>query len=101
VFLPDEEEEGLHLHRVVDGQRRGDKLHVLVQDSLLHREPLDLRKGTVTAWGQVDLLQELVALAESKGMSLQACAARYATASLPEQPQGWRFHAFLGLVPKR
>src|SRR2546427_1771699 len=51
VFLPDEEEEGLQLHRVVDGQRRGGKLHVLGQDSLLHREPLDPRKGAVTAWG--------------------------------------------------
>ena len=102
VFLPDEEEEGLQLHRVVDGPRRGEKLHVLVDKSLLSPERLSFTGAeSVTPWGQVDLLQELVALAESKGLSLQACAARYATASLPEQPQGWRFHAFLGLAAKR
>ena len=98
VFLPDEEEEGLQLHRVVDGQRRGDKLHVLVQDSLLHREPLDPRKGSVTAWGQADLMQELLALAEGKGLALDACAGKYATASLPDKAQGWRWHGVLGFV---
>ncbi len=98
VFLPDEEEEGLQLHRVVDGQRRGDKLHVLVQDSLLPREPLDPRKGSVTAWGQADLMQELLALAEGKGLALDACAGKYATASLPDKAQGWRWHGVLGFV---
>jgi CRISPR-associated endonuclease/helicase Cas3 len=98
VFLPDEEEEGLQLHRVVDGQRRGEKLYVLVQDSLLYREPLDPRKGTVTAWGQADLMRELVALAEGKGLALDACASKYATASLPDKAQGWRWHDVLGFV---
>ncbi|QRI90037.1 type I-F CRISPR-associated helicase Cas3 [Delftia lacustris] len=98
VFLPDEEEEGLQLHRVVDSQRRGDKLYVLVQDSLLHREPLDPRKGSVTAWGQADLMHELLALAQGKGLALDACASKYATASLPDKAQGWRWHGALGFV---
>lgn len=102
VFLPDEDEDRLCLHRVVDGPRRGDKLYVPVEQSLLHPEPLLLTgQGSVTPWGQVDLMQELVALAEGKGMSLRACAARYAGASLPDSTQGWRFHMHLGWVVKR
>ncbi|MDR0226780.1 MAG: type I-F CRISPR-associated helicase Cas3f [Burkholderiaceae bacterium] len=99
VFLPNDEEDALHLHRVVDGPRRGDKLYVPVQESLLHQVPLASQgQGAVTPWGQVDLMEELVALAESKGISLAACAARYATVSLPDKAQGWRWHGMLGFV---
>lgn len=99
VFLPDDEEESLRLHRVVDGPRRGDTLYVPVQDSLLSLQPLHVTgEASVAPWGQVDLMQELVALAEAKGMSLGACAARYAVASLPDKAQGWRWHDVLGFV---
>lgn len=102
VFLPDEDEADLRLHRVVDGQRRWDKLYVPVGQSLLSPERLSFTGSeSVTPWGQVDLLQELVALAQSSGVSLEACAHKYATASLPDNPQGWRSHACLGLVAKQ
>ncbi len=98
VFLPDEEEERLHLHRVVDGQRRGDTLYVPVQD-LLHPEPLRFTgQDSVTPWGRVDLMQALAALAQDTGRPLDACAKKYAIASLPDKAQGWRWHGVLGFV---
>ncbi len=102
VFLPDDEEERLLLHRVADGERRGDKLHVCVDESLRHAVPLHPAQPTgVTPWAQVDLLQELVALAQGRDLPLPACAARYAGASLPEGRQGWRFHEALGFALQR
>ena len=102
AFLPDDEEERLLLHRVADGERRGDKLYVPVEESLLHRLPLapDAKAG-VTPWAQADLLEQLAALAQDKGLSLSACAARYATASLPDRQQGGRFHEWLGFTAGR
>lgn len=101
VFLSDEDDEDLCLHRVVDGSRRGDTLHVPVEESLLYRESPDLsNRTTVTSWVQVDLRKELEALADDKGLSFAACAGRYATASLPDERQGWRFHGALGFSRK-
>ena len=97
AFLPDDEEERLLLHRVADGERRGEKLYVPVEQSLLHRCPLaPMARAGVTPWAQVDLLEELAALAQGKGLLLPDCAARYATASLPDAEQGWWFHEALG-----
>lgn len=102
VFLPDDEEERLRLHRVVDGSRRGDKMYVPVEYSLLHAEPLSIEeKMAVAPWLRVDLMQELTTLAEDEGLPLRACAARYAIASLPDPPQGWRFHTSVGWTVKR
>lgn len=102
VFLPDDEEERLRLHRVVDGSRRGDKMYVPVEYSLLHAEPLSIEeKMAVAPWLRVDLMQELTTLAEDEGLPLRACAARYAIASLPDSPQGWRFHTSVGWTVKR
>lgn len=102
AFLPDDEEERLFLHRVADGRRRGDKLYVPVEQSLLHRCPLAPMAGAgVTPWAQVDLLEELAALAQDKGLPLPDCAARYATASLPDAEQGWWFHEALGFSVHR
>lgn len=101
AFLPDDEEERLLLHRVADGERHGDKLHAPAE-SLLHRLPLALEAGAgITPWAQVDLLEQLAALAQEKGLSLSECAARYATASLPDRKQGWRFHKGLGFTAHR
>jgi CRISPR-associated endonuclease/helicase Cas3 len=102
ALLPDDEEEHTLLHRVADGKRRGDKLYVPAE-SLLRRLPLALDAAGVgvTPWAQIDLLEQLAALAQDKGLSLSACAARYATASLPDRQQGWRFHEGLGFTVRR
>jgi CRISPR-associated endonuclease/helicase Cas3 len=100
ALLPDEDEEHLLLHRVDDGARRGEKLYVPVEESLLERLPLPAGAG-VSPWVQADLLAELVALAQDKGLPLPACAAQYATASLPDGKQGWRFHEALGFTARK
>ena len=40
-------------------------------------------------------------LAEERDMTLEACAERYGTVTLPENPQGWRFHPALGFTRQR
>lgn len=100
VLLPDEDEETLLLHRVIDRERRGEQLYVCIDETM--RTPIAdtaLWPGpqhSVQPWIQVDLLEELRTLAQEMGLSLQDCAKRYATASLPDERQGWRFHGALG-----
>jgi len=55
----------------------------------------------MTPWGVTDYMEELVALAEERDMSLEACAERYGTVTLPENQQGWRFHTALGFTRHR
>jgi CRISPR-associated endonuclease/helicase Cas3 len=43
---------------------------------------------------------ELAALAQAQGLSLEHCAERYATASLPHCQAGWRWHEQLGFNKK-
>lgn len=102
ALLPDEDEETLLLYRVQDGKRRGDKLYVPVHRNLCHSVPDALLKPpNVSPWPQVHLMDELTALAQARGLSLRACAERYATASLPAQRDGWLFHEVLGFTVKR
>lgn len=102
VLLPDEDEERLLLHRVVDGERRGEQLYVCIEESMRTTIPeAQLCPGpphSVQPWGQVDLLGALRQLAEAQGLSLEACAKRYATASLPDGPRGWLWHETLGFT---
>ena len=102
ALLPDEDEAGLLLHRVENGARRGDTLYVPVQDSQCSRVPEKLLASpSVCAWPQVKLMDELTALAQARGLSLQDCAQRYATASLPRNDNGWWFHEALGFTVKK
>ncbi|WP_218240177.1 type I-F CRISPR-associated helicase Cas3f [Comamonas fluminis] len=102
VLLPDEDETQLRLHRVVDGERRGEQLYVCIDESLRTTIPdAQLRPSPqhgVQPWVQVDLLQALQQLAEARDLSLQDCAKRYATASLPESTGGWLWHEALGFA---
>ena len=104
VLLPDDDEEKLLLHRVVDGDRRGDQLHVCIDESMCHPVPdtalQSNSRHSVQPWVHVDLLEELRSLAQLKDLSLQECAKRYATTSLPESQRGWWWHAALGFAKK-
>lgn len=101
ALLPDEEEETLQLHRVQDGERRYDKLYVPIHQTMCHPVPAaQLASPSVSAWPQVDLMEELAALAQARGLSLEHCAERYAIASLPESRAGWRWHEQLGFNKK-
>lgn len=99
ALLPDEDGEQLLLHRVQEGAQRGSKLYVPVQGNLCSPVPEQhLASTSVSAWPQVNLMDELTALAQARGLSLYDCAKRYATASLPESRDGWRWHAHLGFT---
>ncbi len=102
ALLPDEEEETLQLHRVQDGERRYDKLYVPIHQSLCHPVPAaQLASPSVSPWPQVGLMEELTALAQAQGLSLEQCAKRYVIASLPHDENGWWFHEALGFAVKR
>lgn len=101
ALLPDEEEETLLLHRVQDGERRYEKLYVPIHQSLCHPVPAaQLASPSVSPWPQLGLMEELAALAQAQGLSLEHCAERYATASLPESQAGWRWNERLGFSKK-
>ena len=100
VWLPDDDEEILKLHRVVDGKQRGEPLYVGIDDSMCHavntQKLCPSPQHSVQPWVQVDLLQELRTLAEAQGVSLQKCAKKFATTSLPDVQAGWWWHGALG-----
>ena len=101
ALLPDEEDETLLLHRVQDGERRYEKFYVPIHQSLCHPVPAaQLASPSVSPWPQVGLMEELAALAQARGLSLEQCAERYATASLPESQAGWRWNERLGFSKK-
>jgi len=101
ALLPDEEEETLQLHRVQEGERRYDTLYVPIHQSLCHPVPAaQLASPSVSPWPQVGLMEELAALADARGLSLEQCAERYATASLPESQAGWWWDERLGFSKK-
>ena len=102
AFLPDEDEETLQLHRVADGERRGDKLYTPVQDGLCNAVPdQQFTSSSVVPWLRVSLMEEMTALAQAQSLSLQHCAQRYATARLPRSENGWWFHETLGFAVKK
>lgn len=101
ALLPNEEEEMLLLHRVQDGERRYEKVYVPIHQSLCHPVPAaQLASPSVSPWPQVGLMEELAALAQAQGLSLEQCAQRYATASLPESQAGWWWDERLGFTKK-
>ena len=104
VMLPDEDEERLVLHRVAEGERKWEKLYVKVEESLLCRIPEEaLAANTarfIQPWISTQLIDELTTLAADHDMTLQRCAERFATASLPQTKEGWRWHEALGFSKK-
>lgn len=102
ALLPDEDDEQLLLHRVEEGPERGEKRYSCVHGNLCNAVPESrLASPSVSAWPEVNLLDELRALAETQGQSLRECAQRYATASLPRNDNGWWFHEALGFTVRK
>ncbi|MFH1815608.1 MAG: type I-F CRISPR-associated helicase Cas3f [Pseudomonadota bacterium] len=100
VFLPDEDESRLILHRIHAEARRGVPAVYTTAESLL--ENLELDYGPrITQWGQDDLFELLRVQAEIRGLPLRLCAERFAKVSAPPSPQGWRFNPVLGFAKKK
>ncbi|HEY0200560.1 MAG TPA: type I-F CRISPR-associated helicase Cas3, partial [Burkholderiaceae bacterium] len=102
ALLPDDDEEKLLLHRVENGPRRSEKQYVRVDESMCTPVPKsELASPSVSPWPAVNLMDELAALAQARGLSLPTCAERYATASLPHDQNGWWFDEALGFTVKK
>lgn len=81
------------------GGRRGETVFVEVEAWLNRRVPdAQVQGERITAWGQTDYLQALTDLAAQLDMSLEKCAKRFGTVTLPHNDNGWRFHPALGFT---
>lgn len=98
---PNDDEDGYELMRLLENPngRRGEKLGVNVDASQNHRIPDAAVKGRgIGSWGQLDYWKALTELAAELNLSLADCASRFGTVTLPENTDGWRFHAALGFT---
>lgn len=100
ALLPDEDAETLILHRVDDGAGPREKLFVPIQSLVTPVPDSEVRGERITAWMQLDLIQALQQWAEHHDQPLRRSAEKVATASLPDQQEGWRWHPVLGFTGK-
>ncbi|MEG3080052.1 type I-F CRISPR-associated helicase Cas3f [Halomonas sp. 5021] len=97
ALLPDEGGETWTLHRVDDGARRGEKLYVPVEESLLVRVDLTKEQGErIQPWGASDYLTALAVLAEDLDISLDRAARTFGTVTASARNQRWGYHPVLG-----
>ncbi|WP_235027185.1 type I-F CRISPR-associated helicase Cas3f [Cognatazoarcus halotolerans] len=96
ALLPDEDESACLLHRVVDQQRGHPALNVPVEESLQRLPDATVTGARIAPWIAVDLLDALATQANAQDIPLSASAQRYATVTVPDSEQGWRFHPVLG-----
>ena len=102
VLLPDESGEDYRLMRVEPSRGVRRSPLVPIEESRNHRvAPEDMNGPRISAWGEVDYMEALVALAEQRGLELDDCARRFGTVTLPDSTQGWRFHPALGFSIRR
>ncbi|TBV11859.1 type I-F CRISPR-associated helicase Cas3f [Stutzerimonas kirkiae] len=100
LFLPDEDQERLLIHRIHEQAQRGKPAIYTAAESLV--EHLRLEFGPrIGPWGQDDLLELLAEQAEAQRLPLDLCAQRFTTVSVPDSTQGWRYHPLLGFAKKK
>ncbi|MFM9880190.1 MAG: type I-F CRISPR-associated helicase Cas3f [Burkholderiaceae bacterium] len=81
------------------GGRHGETVFVEIEKSQNKRVPDELVQGErITVWGQTNYMEALTALANELGLSLETCARRFGTVTLPVNANGWRFHPALGFT---
>ena len=98
---PNEDGDDYQLMQLLEpkGGRRGETVFVAVETSLHKRVPDDQVQGErISTWGQTDYMQALMDLATELDMSLEKCAQRFGTVTLPKNDNGWRFHPALGFT---
>ncbi|MHA7835186.1 MAG: type I-F CRISPR-associated helicase Cas3f, partial [Algiphilus sp.] len=101
VFLPDEDEERLLLHRVEEARsRREPALYVLIDDSQRHDIALTIGPR-ISQWGEYDLMALLREQAEHRDLTLRRCAEKFATVEAPKSDLGWCYHPWLGMWVKQ
>lgn len=102
VFLPDDDEEKLVLHRIHEQAKGAEPAIYTSARNDLSGIDLDNALGPgITPWGRHDLLELLEEQAEENGISLRLAGERFTTVSVRESPFGWRYHPVLGFAKKR
>tara|TARA_R110000824_G_scaffold222202_1_gene409662 strand:- start:80888 stop:84229 length:3342 start_codon:yes stop_codon:yes gene_type:complete len=102
ALLPDEGGETWTLHRVEDGDKRGEKLYVPVEESLLKRIDVTNEQGErIQPWGASDYLTTLADLAEDLDISLERAARTFGTVTVSESTNGWWYHPVLGFSKRK
>ena len=104
VLLPDEDGEQDVLHRVLEVKngRRAERLYPKVKHALHTRVADAATQGErISAWGVIDYMRELQALAESLDMPLRQCAKRFGTVNVIDHDAGWISHPVLGFSKAR
>lgn len=100
LFLPDDDEEKLVIHRIHEEARRGKPAIYTTAENQVER--LSLTFGPrIEPWGSHDLMELLLAQVEAHEMTLQACAERFTVVGVPDSTQGWRYHPVLGFGKKK
>jgi CRISPR-associated endonuclease/helicase Cas3 len=91
--------EHIELTEVVDTQKGSGKRYVSAQSrcKVWTDEAIFSAPG-VCAWAEPSYDQALAELAQAMDMSLQRCAERFGTVSLPASESCWWWHAALGFV---
>lgn len=100
VFLPDDDEEGLILHRVHQVPTKGKPAIYTSEANRLTIPTLEMGRG-IGVWGQYDLMSLLRELAQDQDMTLIECAAKFTSVNVPESIQGWQYHPALGFCIKK
>ncbi|VCU69226.1 CRISPR-associated nuclease/helicase Cas3 subtype I-F/YPEST [Pigmentiphaga humi] len=94
VLLPNEDEDDFELARI---EEKNGRTQTVIEDALRHQVPDQrFRADRVVPWGRVDFIAALTEHAEAFELDLMSCAQRFAKVTIPDELQGWRFHAALG-----
>ncbi len=102
VFLPDDDEEELRLHRIHEAARRGTPAIYTTARGSLTLIDLDSQLGPrITPWGRHDLLALLNEQVEAQNLPLRICAEKFTAVSVYENVNGWRYHPALGFAKKK
>lgn len=98
ALLPNEDEDDYLLHYLADGERKWEKRYVPIGGKAHYVADAAVQGERIAPWGEIDFLQALAEQAAAMNLSWRDCAQRFATVSLPDAMEGWRFHPVLGFT---
>ena len=94
-----DEGDGYQLTQLMKPDKWGETKFAVVELSRNHLLADQAVQGErIAVWGQTHYMQALQALAADMDLSLEECARRFGTVTLPENDNGWRFHPALGFA---
>lgn len=100
VFLPNDDEDELVVHRVHEEAKAGKPAIYTTAESQIEKLTLNYGIG-INPWGQHDLMALLVEQAVIQDISLEKIAEKFTTVNVRSSKQGWRFHSILGFAEQK